>query len=981
MEHLYGQDTGLTAENHSLCAAATDAVETIIAHLADPDTALPDTGQLQASLASAAARVESEPERIDESASSETPDAVDLDINLEDIIDTGAEEPPEDIPAETEDVSTADVASDEPAVEIAGAPEFDAEIAAIFLEEAAEILEASDAALASLGANNRDAAPLAELQRHLHTLKGGARMAGIVAMGDFSHELESLLIRINQGGMGLDDSAYSLLQASIDDLHRMREEVPGGSVAPPAGELLGRLAGVVEATMVTPALSPDEVEPVAESGQPLTTETEEPDISVETPSDADEITASEGAGVLPADDVAEVEFSDEELLEEGLSGTFSVPEPEGLGELARELTSESPSQEPTPLPDELAPPLPTPEITPRKELARVESSMLENLLNAAGEISIFHSRLNQQMSSIQFNLDELGQTVRRFQQQLRQLEMETEAQILFKHQGDASSDDKHFDPLELDRYSKIQQLSRGLTETASDVSSIKDLLQNIASDTESILSQQARTTSEMQDSLMRTRMVSFEQHIPRLSRLVRQQAVESSKQVNLKVEGSSGELDRQVMEKLLPPLEHMLRNAIIHGIETPEVRAAAGKPADAVITIRIGREGSQVLIDVADDGAGINTDAVRAKAIEQGLIKSDQQLTDEEVMQLILESGLTTAEKLTQSAGRGIGMDVVVSEIAKLGGMLAIESEPGKGCTFTVRLPYTLAITQAFIVKSGGETFALPLPTVEGVVRISRQEFEDRMAEDDPSIEHDGRIYHLRHMGLYLGLGPARLDPDDSQVSLILVEAGVNSTALISDVRADSREIVVKPIGPQLATIRGLAGATILGDGRIVIILDAGALVRSALSDVILEKPVRIEEEDLPPLALVVDDSITMRRVTQRLLERNNMRVITAKDGIEAVEVLQDHLPDIIFLDVEMPRMDGYEFAAHVRNTPRTAELPIIMVTSRVGEKHRARAIELGVNDYLGKPYQEHELLDAMRNILGDSFDSSQEPRERDVVS
>jgi chemosensory pili system protein ChpA (sensor histidine kinase/response regulator) len=435
------------------------------------------------------------------------------------------------------------------------------------------------------------------------------------------------------------------------------------------------------------------------------------------------------------------------------------------------------------------------------------------------------------------------------------------------------------------------------------------------------------------------------------------------------------------MEKMLPPLEHMLRNAVIHGIEEPSVRQERGKPEQASIRIRFRREGSQVLIDISDDGAGLDLHAIRQKAVSQGAIAPDKEPTDEETIQLILRSGLSTADKLTQSAGRGIGMDVVVNEIAKLGGTLSIKSETGKGCTFTVRLPYTLAITQAFIVKVAGEVFALPLPTVEGIVRLARSEFDRTLDMESPVIEYGGRKYRLRHLGLFLGLGPAMIAAEDDQVAVILVEAGDNSTALIVDETADSREIVVKPIGTLLASIRGVAGATILGDGRIVVILDPGSLVRSAVQDTLQARPSVAQEQDLPPLALVVDDSITMRRVTQRLLERNGMRVITAKDGIEGLEVLQDHRPDIVVLDIEMPRMDGYEFAGHIRNTPDIADLPIIMVTSRTGEKHRARAIEIGVNDYLGKPYQEYEMLEAIRHLLGDDFNNDDRTRAYDTVS
>ncbi|MCB1597992.1 MAG: response regulator, partial [Gammaproteobacteria bacterium] len=544
---------------------------------------------------------------------------------------------------------------------------------------------------------------------------------------------------------------------------------------------------------------------------------------------------------------------------------------------------------------------------------------------------------------------------------LRKLEIETEAQILYRHQAETERE-TGFDPLELDRYSTIQQLSRALAETANDVSSLKDLLQNVSADAEGLLVQQARTTTELQDGLMRTRMVPFDQHGSRLARLVRQTAREQGKLAELGIEGS-GDLDRQVLEKMLPPFEHMLRNAVIHGMESPAEREILGKPAAGAIRIAIRREGAEVVIDIADDGRGLDIAAIRRKAIDLGFVSSDTPLTDEEAMQFILRSGFSTADQLTQAAGRGIGMDVVANQVAKLGGTLSIASRRGLGTTFTLRLPFTLAVTQALIVRTGSELYALPLPTVEGIIRIGRGEFNERMQHAEPAIDYAGQRYYFRHLGQFLGLGPSRLPDEQDRISIILVRAGDNSTALITDEMLDSREIVVKPVGAQLATIRGISGATILGDGRIVVILDVGALVRSARPAPDMPAPV-VVPESTQPLALVVDDSITMRRVTQRLLERNGFRVLTAKDGVEAVSVLQDHRPDIILLDVEMPRMDGYEFARHVRNNADTVNVPIIMVTSRVSEKHRARAIEIGVNDYLGKPYHERELMEAVQQQL-----------------
>ena len=393
------------------------------------------------------------------------------------------------------------------------------------------------------------------------------------------------------------------------------------------------------------------------------------------------------------------------------------------------------------------------------------------------------------------------------------------------------------------------------------------------------------------------------------------------------------------------------------------MRQADGKPAMGRITIRLHREGAEMVIDVADDGRGLDVDAIRRKAYELDMLKPDSKVTDEEIMALILTPGFTTASVVTQSAGRGVGMDVVANEVKKLGGSLRISSIVDQGTNFTVRLPFTLAITQALIVRTGEEVYALPLPTVEGVARIPRGELENLLSQSEPSYLYGEESYKFRHLGLYLGGQAAKLPEDDTAVPVILVRAGEYSAALLVDEMLASREVVVKAVGPQLAGIRGISGATILGDGRIILILDINALVRTG-APVVELKNAAPTPTDTRPLALVVDDSITVRRVTERFLHRNGMRVTTAKDGLDAISVMHDHKPDVILLDIEMPRMDGYEFASHVRNDPQVADVPIIMITSRVGDKHRARAIELGVNDYLGKPYQDSQLLEAIRRLL-----------------
>ena len=599
----------------------------------------------------------------------------------------------------------------------------------------------------------------------------------------------------------------------------------------------------------------------------------------------------------------------------------------------------------------------------RVDMARVSAELLDQLLNNAGEVSISRARLEQQLGSIEFNLGELSRTVTRLKEQLRKLEMETEAQILHRHENETGHR-QEFDPLELDRYSSIQQFSRALAESANDVASIQGLLESLIAEAQNLLQQQSRTVTELQNGLMRTRMVSLQRHVQRLARIVRQAAADTGKRAELIVEGASGELDRQVLERMLPPFEHMLRNAVVHGIELPADRIAAGKEETGHIHLSLKREGAEVIVEVRDDGAGMNLSAIRAKGLELGLIRTDQVLSDEDVMQLVLEPGFSTASSLTHQAGRGVGMDVVAVEVKKLGGALHMESTPGRGTHFTIRLPFTLAISHALVVRTGDEYYALPLPTVEGVVRLTRDEVMTHLRSDTASFNHGGQKYRLQPLPLYVGMEASPLPELDVTIPVVLVRAGEHSTGLVADELIGSREIVVKPVGPQISGIRGISGR----DGaRRRAHRDhprhrrAGAR-RMARARGHADRT--RDKADRRTFALVVDDSITVRRVTQRLLERNGMRVMTARDGMDAVALLADHVPDIILLDIEMPRMDGYEVAAHVRNDPRLRDVPIIMITSRVGEKHRARAIELGVDDYLGKPYQESQLIDAIAPLV-----------------
>jgi len=883
--------------------------------------------------------------------------------------------------------------------------DFDPEVAAIFTDEATELIDASEHALSDWRGHPGSGEFRLALKRPLHTLKGGARMAGILPMGDLAHELESLVLAFDTGTVKADAGLFDAIQASLVELGRMREHVSSGQRVSPARAMLARIqvftrgpaasrgtspaapasasaapkaamppaatpqAAQRPTAVAQPAAPPKAVAPAPSPGTPVAAR--EPASPARAPAPAIPAAATPAAATPVAAAPAPPPPPRPPIFPPRLGSLAQAASPgamsdTGLARMNEELAHSAPAEEGLAAPQPVPPGREPVQPGERVEMARVDADLLDQLLNISGEASIARARLEQQLGSFDFNLGELSRTVTRLKEQLRHLEIETEAQILHKHEEEVGSHRSDFDPLELDRYSSIQQYSRALAETANDVASIQQLLENQAKDTQNLLQQQARTITELQNGLMRTRMVPFQRHVQRLARIVRQAAADTGKRADLTVEGASGELDRQVLERMLPPFEHMLRNAVVHGIEKPEDRVKRGKPDTGTILLELHREGAEVMVRVSDDGGGMNLKAIREKGESLGLVAPGQHLSDEEAMQLILEPGFSTAGSITQQAGRGVGMDVVATEIKRLGGALHMESKPGEGTVFTVRLPLTLAISHALVVRADEEYYALPLPTVEGVLRLSKSEVAAHLGRDAPFFEYSGAKYRFQQLATFVGLDPAPLPGQDVTIPVVLVRAGEHSTGVVADELIGSREIVVKSVGPQISSIRGISGATILGDGRIVIILDIGALVRAEWRTRAAAAPVAAPKErgDRRTFAMVVDDSITVRRVTQRLLERNGMRVITARDGMDAVALLQDNIPDVILLDIEMPRMDGYEVAAHVRNDPRLKDVPIIMVTSRVGEKHRARAIELGVDDYLGKPYQEAQLLDAIAPLV-----------------
>ncbi|MDC9725300.1 MAG: response regulator, partial [Gammaproteobacteria bacterium] len=610
------------------------------------------------------------------------------------------------------------------------------------------------------------------------------------------------------------------------------------------------------------------------------------------------------------------------------------------------------------------------------EQIRVRADLLDFLTNFTGEVNISRDRVGQQNAAIQQQLVEMESTVSRLQDQLRNLEIETETQILFRYEDETQDQKSDFDPLEFDRFSMIQQLSRSLTESVSDMNEITQSIDNLVHDSDAILLQQSRLSADLEQGLMNTRLLPFTGLVPRFERIIRQVNSELGKQAALTVLGADIELDRTILDRIVAPLEHIIRNAIAHGIETPETRADLEKNETGQLTLSISREGSEILLSLSDDGQGINVDKVRNRALEQGLINPDHVPSDDELIQLILTSGFSTADNISQLAGRGVGMDVVSNEIRSLKGRLSIQSELGQGTTFNIRLPLTLSIMQSLMVSSHDEQFAIPLASVHAGSRITVEEIQGLLSQEEGNAQYEfnGEYYHFIPLANLLEKPLSLPDNPKLQFPILLFRYGDMHIALLVDEINSNREIVLKSMGEQLSNISSITGATILGDGQVVFILDIPALVDS--TDLTANDDDDVEEDsttppkdhDRAPIAMVVDDSITMRKVSSNLLKRHGFDVITAKDGIDAVAQLNEQEPDIILLDVEMPRMDGFEFATLVRNSEQYSKLPIIMITSRTGEKHRARAENIGVNAYLGKPYQELDLVEKMQELLGSHY-------------
>jgi len=642
-----------------------------------------------------------------------------------------------------------------------------------------------------------------------------------------------------------------------------------------------------------------------------------------------------------------------------------------------------------------------------EQTMRVSVKHLDNLSNLVGELVVNRNSLEQDQERLRQFLDNLlfqvqqlndvGQRLRDlYERSLLESSLISNRQAIQSrsraaYQGDNGGANHAtgatFDALEMDRFTGFHTLSQEMIELIVRVrESASDIDYTIQS-TDQVTRQFRQVTSQLQEGLNKARMVPFAQTADRLPRAVRDISLKFGKEARLVVEGRDTLIDKMILERLYDPMTHLVNNAITHGIELPEERLAAGKPREGVITIRAFYQGNQTVIYIADDGAGIDPEVVKRKAVERGLISAEEahSFSKLELYELLFQPGFSTRDQADDYAGRGVGMDVVRTALADVRGTVTIDSEPSKGSSFTIRLPLTLSISKALSCLNNQARIAFPMDGVEDMLDVPR----DRIQHNDQGqacILWRDTLLPFQPLSDLLQfnrtLGRGRVyggHQDDDLISIVVLRSANTHVALQIDQVIGEQEIVIKQIEGPVPKPMGIAGATVLGDGRVMPIADVLELIDLSLGRVRRDASGSIwsqaedEEGSAPgtaaipsePTVLIVDDSITVRELLSMSFNKVGYRVEQARDGQEAWEKLRSGMPcDLVFCDIEMPRMDGLELLSRLQKDEQLQQIPIAMLTSRGADRHRQMAVELGAKGYFTKPYLEEVLLDAAQRML-----------------
>jgi chemosensory pili system protein ChpA (sensor histidine kinase/response regulator) len=806
------------------------------------------------------------------------------------------------------------------------------ELMDVFVVEAADHLQTIARTLSALHGDPQDRATLQELRRSVHTLKGAAGMVGFRTVSQLAHRMEDLLDALYDGEVPSTQDTTAVLFAGADVLHHLvtgegnQDEIRQGIPA-----LYARLTAALKGD----AAHAIPVPPVDHAPAPV---------------------AARPAAASPA---------------KSSTASYALPK-----EPARTPAGAKPGR------------TIGPKTSARRQKARqhvrVAVERLDELINLVGEMVINRSAFQQYLTNISRELQELGQSVGRLRLLWSKLETEYElgtpmgragarraAMAAAADMGRPSAAEVHgFDELEFDQYTESHLLSRQLSETVGDIDAVSHQLHESISSFEGDFSRMKRLTTDAQDRLLRLRMVPIGTQATKLERVVRMTAESRGKHVDFTLEGEGVALDRPILDEVSDALLHLLRNAVDHGVEAPDDRTRVGKHERAKVAVRASYEGAHAIIQVTDDGRGLNFERMRDVAVRDGFLLPEDAaaMTERDLQMLIFRPKFSTAEEISEVSGRGVGLDVVKEKIQQLNGTVTVTSTPGHGATFTLRLPLTLAVARVLLVKAGGQTFALPAPTITRVLRVDREDVERDGEVREVSLE--GVAYPAMHVLKALG-GQERREDASARVSALILASPDNPAALIVDQFLEARDVVVTMLTGHLRRVRGLAGATVLGDGQVVIILNPDELLAQSAAQrgvaAVRQMPTPIDQQSRTLRILVVDDSLSVRQVLANLVRRVGWTPLVARDGLEALETLQREpmLPDLIFSDVEMPRMDGYELTSTVKADPKMKRVPVVFITSRAGDKHRRRGFEVGAAGYLVKPFDEQALLTLVARLTG----------------
>lgn len=859
------------------------------------------------------------------------------------------------------------------------------ELAEIFSEEAEEHMLTIYDGMDRMRADNSDISALGDVRRAAHTLKGAAGAVGMEAVTRLAHRMEDLLDHLAETKQNADEQQIHLLLATADQLQDLTtSEVDIDATANVLMDIYQQYAtqmvGSQEPATDAPAVTEDSTDSQSKTG--------ESELDFSDDIDPDLAAALAGLGDVDSDAVAAALALEDVSSENSSDDSTNDVQPASAVPTATTSAAPAPStpnSAPTKESSVVASNKPSPLSKETTQFLRVPLDRIDGLVGLVGEMIVNRSSFAQRLTDMQQRIEDMQTALSRFRSVAHDVETRysvealrsgtrntggpSNNQVLSDNSGRAGE----FDSLEFDRYTEFHLLARTLAESTNDVAVITSEFRTLQGDFDALLGRQQRLNRDAQDSLMHIRMVPVSNISNRLDRTVRSVSNKLGKKVDLVIKGEGTELDKTVLEEITDPLLHLVRNALDHGIETSEQRIAAGKPEKATLQIEALNQGTQVTIRVSDDGGGLNLQKIRSRAIERGMIKDGQSLSKDELSSLIFLPGFSTAAKLTDVSGRGVGMDVVREAVQRLKGSISVDSEPGQGSTFTVHLPTTLAVSRALLIQSNGQPFAIPMQAVQQILRLDPTNVS--RVGNQPIVNLGDRTVQLKEMATHLQMRAEEKTAFDDAKPLLLIRAGDDEMAITVDHVDGGQDIVVKTLGDHLASVPGLIGATVAGDGTVIPILDPADLVGQRTANRAVgsfASSGEIATGDRRRTAMVIDDSISVRRVTTNLLRSSGWDVLTAKDGVDALEVLAaaETPPEVFLCDMEMPRMDGIELIGRIRNQAEFRTTPIVMVTSRAGEKHRKLAADAGADEHVVKPFNDEQLIGLITQLVASARES-----------